>query len=470
MWQTQKAEITLARRDYLLIALLVLYRTPKGEFYMVFVLDKHKKPLMPCTEKRARLLLESGRAVIHKINPFVIRLKDVTVDNCIIQPCRIKIDPGSKVTGIAILQGEKVLLLVELYHKQGIKKSLDDRRNHRRFRRNKLRYREPRFDNRKREKGWLPLSLEARVQQVINTVKKLAKYIPIDNISIEHVKFDTQLMQNPEISGVEYQQGELQGYEVREYLLVKWGRKCAYCGKENVPLEVEHIVPKSRGGTDRVSNLTIACHECNQKKGNMTAEEFGYPDIQKQAKQPLKDAAMINATRWKTYNLLKEMYPVECGTGALTKKNRIDRNLPKEHYCDACCVGQSTPKEFVFKADYILEFHAKGRGTRQRTLLNKYGFPRAYLSRQKEYFGFQNGDYVKAEVPKGKYKGQYTGYVAVRKSGYFDIRDANGKNIAQGISYQYCHIIQRYDGYKYGRRKRHILLHPSDAMDGVSCA
>lgn len=437
---------------------------------MVFVLDKHKKPLMPCTEKRARLLLESGRAVIHKINPFIIRLKDIERKNVIVKPCRIKIDPGSKVTGIAILQGEKVLFLMELYHKQGIKKSLDDRRNHRRFRRSKLRYRKPRFDNRKKEGGWLPPSLEARVQQIINTVKKLAKYIPIDSISVEHVKFDTQLMQNPEISGVEYQQGELQGYEVREYLLEKWGRKCAYCGKENVQLEVEHIVPKSRGGTDRVSNLTIACHECNQKKGNMTAEEFGYPNIQKQAKKPLKDAAMINTTRWKTYNLLKEMYTVECGTGALTKKNRIDRKLPKEHYYDACCVGKSTPKELIFKTDYILEIYAKGRGTRKRTLLNKYGFPRAYLSRQKEYFGFQNGDYVKAKVPKGKYKGEYTGYIAVRKSGYFDIRDANGKNIAQGILYQYCYIIQRYDGYKYGRRERHIPLHPSDAMDGVSCA
>ncbi len=437
---------------------------------MVFVLDKHKKPLMPCTEKRARLLLESGRAVIHKINPFVIRLKDIERKNVIVKPCRIKIDPGSKVTGIAILQEEKVLFLIELYHKQGIKKSLDDRRNHRRFRRNKLRYRKPRFDNRKKEGGWLPPSLEARVQQIINTVKKLAKYIPIDSISVEHVKFDTQLMQNPEISGIEYQQGELQGYEVREYLLEKWGRKCAYCGKENVPFEVEHIIPKSRGGTDRVSNLTIACHECNQEKGNKTAEEFGYPDIQKQARQPLKDAAMINAARWKTYNFLKEMYSVECGTGALTKKNRIDRKLPKEHYYDACCVGNSTPQMLIFKTDYVLEFHAKGRGTRQRTLLNKYGFPRGYLSRQKIFFGFQNGDYIKAEVLKGKYKGQYAGYVAVRKSGYFDIRNANGKNIAQGISYQYCYIIQRYDGYKYGRRERHIPLHPSDAMDGVSCA
>jgi 5-methylcytosine-specific restriction endonuclease McrA len=106
-------------------------------------------------------------------------------------------------------------------------------------------------------------------------------------------------MQHPEITGVEYQQGELQGYEIKEYLLDKWERKCAYCGKTSTPLEVEHIIPKSRGGTDRVSNLTIACRSCNVKKGDQTAEEFGYTGIQQQAKQPLKAAACLNNIRWR---------------------------------------------------------------------------------------------------------------------------------------------------------------------------
>lgn len=93
---------------------------------------------------------------------------------------------------------------------------------------------------------------------------------------------------------------------------------------------------------------------------------------------------MLNATRWKTYNLLKEMYPIEYGTGALTKKNRLERGLPKEHYYDACCVGVSTPKTLIFKTDYVIEFHARGRGTRQRTLLDKFGFP--------QYKGFKGQD------------------------------------------------------------------------------
>ena len=92
--------------------------------------------------------------------------------------------------------------------------------------------------------------------------------------------------------------GNLQGYEVREYLLEKFNRTCVYCGIKDVPLEVEHIVPKSRGGVDSIGNLTIACNKCNQSKGTLTAKEFGHPKVQDLAKKPLKDTAAVNATRW----------------------------------------------------------------------------------------------------------------------------------------------------------------------------
>ena len=175
----------------------------------------------------------------------------------------------------------------------------------RRSRRNrKIRYRKPRFLNRRKTEGWIPPSLESRVNNIKTWVNRLQKLIPLTHISYENVKFDTQLMQNPEISGIEYQQGTLQGYEIREYLLEKFGRKCCYCGKENIPLEIEHIIPKSRGGTNRVDNLCLSCRECNQKKGNMTAEEFGYPNVQRQVKQSLKDSSVVNSTRWKVYDVL----------------------------------------------------------------------------------------------------------------------------------------------------------------------
>src|SRR5205823_5091067 len=133
------------------------------------------------------------------------------------------------------------------------------------------------------------------------------------------VRFDTQLMQDAEISGVGYHQGELTGYEVREYLLEKWGRRCAYCGTEGVPLQIEHLIPRIRGGSDRVSNLALACESCNQKKGKLTAVEFGYPQLMTQASAALKDAAAVNSGRWALWQRLVESgLPVETGSGGRT--------------------------------------------------------------------------------------------------------------------------------------------------------
>ncbi|QAV27304.1 HNH endonuclease [Neobacillus thermocopriae] len=425
---------------------------------MVFVLDTKKRPLAPCHEAVARKLLKQGKAAIYKRYPFTIILKEI-VDNFRPKtPYRLKIDYGSKHTGLAIVRGEEVLWLAQLDHRTDIKERLDKRRAFRRARRKrKTRYRKPRFLNRRRKDGWLPPSLESRVQNIQTWVERLRKICPIEHISYENAKFDTQLMRNPEINGVEYQQGTLQGYEVREYLLEKFGRKCCYCGKEGVPLEIEHIIPKSRGGTDRVDNLCLACHDCNQRKGSKTAEEFGYPHIQEMVKKTLKDASVVNATRWKVYEVLKQSgCEVECGTGARTKMNRIRLGLPKIHYFDACCVGESTPLQLHFKTKEALFIKAKGRGSRSRTNLDKYGFPRGYLARQKYFFCFQTGDIVKANVPKGKYQGVWFGEVACRKNGSFDMKDKDGKRIAQGISYKYFNIIQRFDGYTYRREGMNI--------------
>ncbi|MFP4655090.1 MAG: RNA-guided endonuclease IscB, partial [Methanohalobium sp.] len=147
--------------------------------------------------------------------------------------------------------------------------------------------------------GWIPPSLQSRVDNIQSWVRKLMKLIPISSISYENIKFDTQLMKTPEIEGVEYQQGTLQGYEVREYLLEKFQKTFVYCCGQDVQLEIENIVPRSRGGSDRVSNMAIACHDCNQNKCNMTAEEFGHPEVHDKARKPLKDTAVVNSTRWK---------------------------------------------------------------------------------------------------------------------------------------------------------------------------
>jgi len=257
--------------------------------------------------------------------------------------------------------------------------------------------------------------------------------------------------QNPEITGVEYQQGELFGYEVREYLLEKFGRKCVYCGAENVSLQIEHIVPKARGGTDRVSNLTLACEACNQKKGNQTAEEFGYPKVQAIASKPLKDAAAVNTTRWALYRRIQETgLPVEVGTGGRTKYNRSVRKLPKTHWLDAACVAASTPEELKVEGICPLVITAMGRGSRQMCRVDKYGFPRTSAKKFKRAYDFQTGDMVKAVVPIGKKAGTYIGRVAVRSSGSFNIKTKS--STIQGISHRYCRILQQSDGYIYERK------------------
>ncbi len=239
----------------------------------VFVVDTNKQPIDPVHPGEARRLLTQGKAAVLRRYPFTLILKRAVV-NPTPQPLRVKIDPGSKTTGLAVVNeatGE-VVWAAELTHRaQRIREALLSRRAIRRSRRQQhTRYRPARFDNRRRPAGWLPPSLESRVANGATWVARLRRLCPVGAISQELVRFDTHLMQDAEVSGVAYQQGELAGYEVREYLLEKFKRQCAYCHVTNMPLQVEHIVPRSRGGSDRVSNLTLACEPCNTAKGTMT--------------------------------------------------------------------------------------------------------------------------------------------------------------------------------------------------------
>jgi hypothetical protein len=258
-------------------------------------------------------------------------------------------------------------------------------------------------------------------------------------------------MQNAEISGIEYQQGTLAGYETRQYLLEKWGRKCAYCGKKDIPLQIEHINPRSKGGSDRVTNLTLACEPCNQKKGTKTAAEFGHPKVEQQAKVPLKDVAAVNATRWALYHrLCATGLPVETGSGGRTTYNRTVRSLPKTHWLDAACVGTSTPPQVHIRVTKVLEIRASGRGSHCRTRTDKYGFPRLAMTRVKKHFGFQTGDLAKAVVTSGKKVGVYTGRVAVNKAGRFNITTLT--DTINGLGHRFFTLLQHSDGYGYQLR------------------
>jgi 5-methylcytosine-specific restriction endonuclease McrA len=412
----------------------------------VFVLDKRGNPLMPCHPARARELLAKQRAVVVRYSPFVIRLKDR--DGGEVQPVRLGIDPGSKTTGMAVSRDgdgtRHVMFRLEVTHRSAeIRKRMYQRAGYRRRRRSaNLRYRAPRFLNRRKPQGWLAPSLRSRVQHVESWARRLQRWCPLVVVDLELVRFDTQLMQDPEISGVQYQQGTLAGYEAREYLLAKFGRRCAYCGAEGVPLNVDHIVPRSRGGSDRITNLTLACIPCNQAKAGRDVREF-CPDradaVLAWAKAPLRDAAAVNSTRFAVLAALRSLgLPVECSTGGRTKYNRNAYEVPKEHTLDAACVGSMAG--ITSWAGPVLTVKATGRGTHQRTRTDACGFPRLRLPRSRRVYGFATGDLVAADVPAGKHQGQRRGRVAVRSTGKFRVGSRDG------IRYHHCSLLQRADG------------------------
>lgn len=415
----------------------------------VFVLDTNKQPLSPCRPSVARKLLRDGKAAVYRRFPFTLILKRAVELAEPVKPITVKVDPGSKTTGIALVQSGKVIFAAELTHRgQAIKDALESRRAIRRGRRQRnTRYRKPRFLNRTKPKGWLAPSLQSRVNNLQTWLVRFVKLCNVQAISMELVRFDTQLMHNAEISGVEYQQGELAGYEVREYLLEKFSRKCCYCGKTDITLEIEHIIPKSRGGSNQVSNLCLACRPCNVKKGNQTATEFGFPNIQVQAKKPLKDASAVNSVRWAIWRMFDASgLPVEVGTGGRTKFNRTSQGYPKAHWIDAACVGASGQAVKLCAEQKPLQIKSVGRGSRQMVNSDKYGFPRGKAKQAKRVHGFQTGDMVKAIIQDGKKKGIYIGTVSIRTTGSFKI---NGQ--VDGIGWRYCHSIQQSDGYAYQR-------------------
>jgi 5-methylcytosine-specific restriction endonuclease McrA len=268
----------------------------------VLLIDQDKRPLDPVHPGRARTLLSTGQAAVYRRYPFVLILTR-RVPGPHMQPFRLKIDPGSKTTGLAVVNDAsgQVVWAAELAHRgEQVRTGLLTRRRARRGRRHRhTRYRQPRWRNRRRRAGWLAPSLLSRLQNVLTWVERLRRFCPVGAISFELVRFDLQLLQNPDIEGLEYQRGTLFGTELRHYLLTKWQQRCAYCSATGIPLEIDHVQPRAKGGSDRVSNLVIACHPCNQAKGDQPLEMFlaDRPEVlrrvQAQRRVPLRDAAVV---------------------------------------------------------------------------------------------------------------------------------------------------------------------------------
>jgi 5-methylcytosine-specific restriction endonuclease McrA len=419
---------------------------------LVFQINHDRTPLEPVHPAVARQMLRAGAAAVFRWAPFtVIRKTQIAQPTAVLE---LRVDPGATTTGLALVRGDRVVFAAELTHRgKAIRAKLLSRRCLRAARRNRnLRHRAPRFDNRTRRQAWLPPSIQSRVDNVVSWARKLARLAPVASIAIEQVRFDTQAMQNPEISGVEYQQGALAGYEVREYLLEKWARKCAYCDAASVRLEIEHIAPRSRGGSDRLSNLTLACRPCNQRKGDAPASEFvkdpaRLRTILARAKTPLAGAAAVNAARFAIVTALTSTsLPVSCWSGGRTKFNRCTLGYPKAHWVDAACVGKHGARVQLNPTAVALQIKALGRGSRQTCRVDRFGFPRTAGKRVKRVAGFSTSDFVRLDQPGGKYVGTHGGLVSVRERGDFDI-SSNGQKITSKA--KNFTLLQRADGYAY---------------------
>ena len=428
----------------------------------ILVVDQQRRPLMPCTPARARLLLKRGKAAILRRFPMVLILKEARSE-AIVEPLRVKLDPGSKTSGIAVVNDRsgEVVWAAELTHRsQEIHQALTTRRAARRARRQrKTRYRAARWQNRRRPAGWLAPSLLSRVLHLLTWVKRLSRWCPVGTISQELVRFDTAALQNPQIEGREYQRGTLFEAEVKEYLLAKWQHQCAYCGSTKTRLELDHVHPRSRGGSNRVSNLVIACRACNEAKANQPIETFlaGKPEllarIQAQLETPLADAAAVNSTRWRLYEEVQSFgLPVEIGSGGRTRWNRTRLGLPKHHWIDAAAVGASMPERLRITHIHPWMIEATRRQTRRMVNVDDHGFPRGKAKGPSCVYGFKTGDFARAVVTKGKQMGMYIGRVAIKSDGYFKLT-GRPFGMVEGIHARYCAPLHRKDGYAYAQGK-----------------
>ena len=294
---------------------------------------------MPCKPAKARHLLKEKKAVIIRRTPFVIRLEFEVTDN--VDFTSLGVDAGSKYVGFSAVCRNRVLFegVVEL--RDDVPRLLKTRGARRGDRRNRKRYRKARFNNRKKSKpkGWLPPSMNQKVDTHMHVIDFICSILPVSCVTVEVSDFDIRKLVNPDIKGVEYQQGPQSGYlNAREYVLARDGHCCTKCkkGHEKAKLEVHHIVPRASGGTDSPDNLITLCHECHMKAHQ------GKFKIKTPEHMQLKHANFMNIVRWSLGTKLREKYgkdKVQFTYGYITKCKRIEYGLKKGHNIDARCIA-----------------------------------------------------------------------------------------------------------------------------------
>lgn len=400
---------------------------------MVYVINKQGQALMPTERfgKVRRLLKNSLAHVVCRI-PFTIQLDYDTTDYT--QPVSLGVDAGSKHIGISATTSEKEMYAADVELRNDIVDKLSTRREQRRTRRSRLRYRKARFNNRvsSKRKGWLAPSVENKIQTHLTVVEKIHKFLPITNIVVETASFDIQKINNPSISGSEYQQGEqLDFFNVREYVLFRDNHTCQHCkgkSKDKV-LNVHHIESRKTGG-DSPNNLITLCETCHK------AYHRGEFELNVKRGKSFRDAAFMGIMRWSFYDRIKNIYPdVSMTFGYITKNTRITNNLPKDHYVDARCISgnpMAKPLGYYF---YQKKVRCQNRQIHKANFLK--GGRKKLNQAPFLVKGFRLFDLV--EYQKDLY------YIFGRRdSGFFDIRKLDGTKVNKGsINCKYLRLVDK---------------------------
>ena len=416
---------------------------------VVYVLNKHGKPLMPCSPCKARKLLRQGKAKVKRTEPFTIQL--LYGSSGYTQDITLGIDAGSKHIGVSATTKKKELYAADVEIRNDITDKLSTRRQYRRSRRNrKTRYRKSKFQNRvkSKHKGWFAPSIESKINSHFRVVRDVYKMIPINRIVVETASFDIQKIQNPDISGVGYQKGDQLGFDnVREYVLWRDGHICQCCkgkSKDNI-LEVHHIESRKTGGNSP-SNLITLCRTCHAGYHKGTVK---LPSKIKRG-MSFRDSTFMGIMRWTFYNRLKEIYHnVYMTYGYVTKHNRIKNHLPKEHYIDAYCIAGNFGAE---RLDYYYYQKCVRKTNRQIHKAKMLKGGKKKLNQAPKYInGFQLFDKV-------QYNGKLYYTFGRRSSGYFDIRTLNGDKVNNGsVSYKKLRLVETSRNVLTERRSRFPL-------------
>ena len=398
---------------------------------LVYILNQNGKPLMPCKPSKARKLLRQNKAKVVKPEPFTIQL--LYGSSGYKQEITLGVDAGSKAVGLSATTNKKELFSAEVQLRNDIVDLLSTRRQNRRTRRNRLRFRKPRFLNRvkSKNKGWLAPSIENKIQTHLTIVGNVHKILPVSKIIVEVASFDIQKIKNPTISSKEYQQGEqMDFWNVREYVLFRDGHQChGKKGCKNKILNVHHVESRKTGG-DSPSNLITLCEECHDDyhKGKL--------ELNLRRGQKFKDATFMGIMRWSFYNRLKKLYPVVNLTyGYITKTIRITNNLPKEHRIDALCIsGNPMVKRLVYF--YLSKkVRCHNRQIHKANILK--GGVKKLNQAQFEVKGFRLFDKI-------QYQGKLYYIFGRRNTGFFDIRTLDGTKVNKGsVSCKSFKLIER---------------------------